>query len=88
MTPLSDQQRLFLIESDQLYRAWREVAQQVRQYRFGMRWSRSGGREYLIRLTDRKGYGKSLGPRSPATEQIYQAFVEGRDRAKERYRGL
>ncbi len=38
MKPLSNQQRLFLVESDQLYRAWREVQWRHIEYRYGMRW--------------------------------------------------
>src|ERR1700688_4568610 len=84
MTPLSDQQRLFLIESDQVYRAWEAAARQKGQYRYGMKWLKSGGKEYLIRLSDARGNGRSMGPRSPQTETAYAAFTDGKARAAER----
>jgi hypothetical protein len=88
MKPLSDQQRLFLVESDQLYRAWREVQWRHFEYRYGMRWKKVSGRDYLIRLHDAEGRGKSLGPRSEKTEAIYLEFQKGRQLAQERFDGL
>ena len=88
MKPLSDQQRLFLVESDQLYRAWREVQWRHIEYRYGMRWKKVAGRDYLIRLHDAEGRGKSLGPRSEKTEEIYLEFQQGRQLAQERFDGL
>ena len=88
MYPLSEQQRLFLVESSQVYAAWSEARDQVQNHRYGMKWLKSKGHEYLVRLTDAKGNGKSLGPRSPETESIYHAFVEGKARSKDRYERL
>lgn len=88
MRPLSDQQRLFLVESDQLYRAWREVMWHQAEYRYGMSWKHISGREYLVKRTSASGNGKSLGPRSKETEQLYQRFQEGRATAQDRYAGL
>jgi len=88
MKPLSDQQRLFLVESDQLYRAWREVQWRHIEYRYGMRWKKVAGRDYLIRLHDAEGRGKSLGPRSEKTEAIYLEFQKGRQLAQERFDGF
>ena len=88
MKPLSDQQRLFLIESDQLYRAWREVLWRHMEYRYGMRWKRVSGKDYLIRLHDAEGRGRSLGPRSAATENIYSEFQQGKQAAQARYEGI
>jgi hypothetical protein len=88
MVPLTDQQRLFLVESDQVYRAWEVAIRQHEQYRYGMRWLRSGGREYLMRVTDARGNGRSLGARSPETEATYAAFQAGKERSHERVTGL
>jgi hypothetical protein len=88
MRPLSDQQRLFLVESDQLYRAWREVEWRHMEYRFGMRWKKVSGKEYLIRLIDGEGRGRSLGPRSEKTESIYLDFQQGRQAAQEKHEGM
>lgn len=84
MKPLSDQQRLFMVDSIQLYEAWQAAAMQVRSHRYGMKWLKSGNGEYLVRLTDAKGNGKSLGVRSPETEALYEKFNEGKARAEAR----
>ena len=61
MKLLSDQQRLYLIESEQLYRAWREVVWRQQEYKYGMRWKSVNGRDYLIRFSNARGDGRSLG---------------------------
>jgi len=45
MKPLSDQQRLFPVESDQLYREWRELVWRRQGYKYGMRWINVNGGE-------------------------------------------
>ena len=88
MFPLSDQQRLFLVESTQLYHAWREANDQSQQHKYGLRWLTSQGKDYLVRLSDAKGNGKSLGPRTLETEAIYAAFIVSKARAKTRLAAL
>ena len=88
MKPLSDQQRLFLVESDQIYRAWREVLWRYRDYKYGMRWKNVNGKDYLLRLTSASGNSRSLGPRAPETEQIFQQFQDGKTLAEEKYQSL
>lgn len=88
MTPLGEQQRLFLVESTQMYSPWVQARQHLDSYKYGMKWVTSKGKEYLYRVHDAVGNAKSLGPRSPETESIYQSFMDGRLRAKERASGL
>ena len=88
MKPLSDQQRLFLVESDQTYRAWREILWRHRDYKYGMRWKNVNGKDYLLRLTSASGNSKSLGPRAPETEQIFEQFQNGKALAEEKYQSL
>jgi hypothetical protein len=88
MRPLQDQQRLFLVESEQLYKAWREVLWRHHDYKYGMRWKKIKDKEYLIRLTNARGDGRSLGVRSPETEAVYAQFTEGKQLAYEKYHGL
>ncbi|MFZ4539767.1 GSU2403 family nucleotidyltransferase fold protein [Propionivibrio sp.] len=88
MTPLSEQQRLFLVESTQIYAPWVQARQHLASYKYGMKWVTSKEREYLYRVHDAVGNAKSLGPRSPETESVYQSFIDGRLRAKERASGL
>ena len=88
MKLLSDQQRLYLIESEQLYRAWREVVWRQQEYKYGMRWKSVNGRDYLIRFSNARGDGRSLGAKSSETEKIYEQFNEGKKLANEKYLGL
>jgi hypothetical protein len=88
MSPLSNDQRKYLIDSSQIYESYIEARRHADTYRHGMTWKQAGGREYLFRLSGRTGHGKSLGPRSPETERILQEFREGKARAQERLDGL
>src|SRR5690606_19485056 len=65
-----------------------DALQSAKQYRYGMKWLKKGEREYLIRLHDRQGNGRSLGPRAEETERIYTEYRAARERAKARYNGL
>jgi hypothetical protein len=88
MIPLNDQQRLFLVESTQLYAPWVQARQQLASYKYGMRWKTSKGKEYLYRITDASGNARSLGARSPETEKVLASFMDGWARAKDRFDGL
>ena len=84
MQPLSNQQRLHLVNTQQLYENYIAASRHARSHAYGMRWKAVRGVEYLFRERDRRGNGKLLGRRSPETEQILAAFQEGKARAKER----
>lgn len=84
MMPLSEQQALQHVDSEQIYMAWVASRKHVIAHKYGRRWVRSGGKDYLLRLTDAKGNGRSLGARSPKTESIYAEFQAGKTRAAER----
>lgn len=49
---------------------------------YNMVWKRSGAREYLYRVHDRKGNGASLGRRSSETEDIHRRFLGERAAAQ------
>ena len=53
-----------------------------------MGWKSVGGREYLIKVLNRRGGTRSLGPRTVETEALYADFVAGKARAKEREASL
>lgn len=80
----SDNQRRIFIDAVQLYEVFIDAFRESRSYRGGMHWKKSKGKDYLFRSTDRLGYGKSLGPRSPETEKILDDFRSGKQRSKER----
>jgi len=85
---LDDVQRLNLIESDQLYRAWYEARTALEPYRYAMRWVKRGEKRYLVRFVDARGNGRSQGPESEVTHALLARFEEGRARARMRYDGL
>lgn len=84
MKPLSNQQRLHLVNSEQLYENYRAALRHAAAHRYGMRWKTVRGVEYLFRDHDAHGNGKSLGPRSAETEATLAAFLQGREAANER----
>ena len=71
---MTDNQRRVFIDTAQLYEAFMDTYKKSGSYAGGMHWKKSKGREYLFRSTDRHGYGKSLGLRSPQTERIIDEF--------------
>lgn len=80
----SDNQRRVFIDTAQVYDAFIQARDKSRTYAGGMHWKRAKGRQYLFRTRDRYGNGKSLGPRSPETEQIFARFHADKQAAKER----
>jgi hypothetical protein len=85
---LSDNQSRVLVDSKQTYEAYRQTAIASRSFTGGIQWKAVGDREYLVRITNRTGGNKSLGPRSPDTEKTYQEFTEGKRRVQDRLRQL
>ena len=84
MKSLSNQQRLHLVNSEQLYDNYRVALRHAAAHRYGMRWKTVRGVEYLFRDRDARGNGRSLGPRGAETEAILAAFLLGREAANER----
>lgn len=85
MRPLSNQQRLHLINTGQLYENYVAAARSARSHAYGLRWKTVRGVEYLFRERDRRGNGKLLGRRSSETERILAAFQHDKARAQERW---
>lgn len=88
MTPLTNQQRLHLVNTEQLHENYRAARTHARSYAYGMRWKRIRDVDYLFRGADRFGRGKLLGRRSPETEQTLQAFLQGKASADERVHAI
>jgi hypothetical protein len=86
MKPLSNQQRLHQVNTEQLFENYRAALSHAASYQYGMRWKTVRTAEYLFRDKDRHGNGKSLGPRSTDTEAVLAAFTAGRAVAQERLR--
>lgn len=86
MKRLSNQQRLHQVNTQQLFENYRSALGHATSYTYGMRWKTVRHTEYLFRDRDRRGNGKSLGPRSAETEELLATFSAGRGVAQERLR--
>jgi hypothetical protein len=87
LKPLSGEQRRQLIDTQQVYEAWR-IANEESNRRFAgsMRWGERNGTEYLLRKIGKTE--TSLGARSKETEATYEAFLRGRADNTSRLTGL
>jgi hypothetical protein len=84
---LNNSARRNLIDVQQRFEVLR-AAQTALRHRFPgyMSWKARGSREYLYRRHRR--VEKCLGPRSPETEQTYEAFTAGKAQVEHRAKGL
>lgn len=85
---LSQNQLRVSVDLRQTYGAYREARRNADRYAGGLGWKSVGGREYLIKVLNRRGGTRSLGPRTAETEALYADFVAGKARAKEREASL
>lgn len=86
---LSSLQSRQQIDISQTYQSWRQFNAHYRaSYAGGMGWKTINGKQYLYRVTNRTGGGRSLGPRTPVTEEIYLQFHDAKERAKARLKEL
>lgn len=85
---LSPNQIRLSVDLRQTYEAYREARRAAGRYAGGMSWKTVGGRDYLIKIVNRAGGTKSLGPRSSETEALFREFVTGKERVKEREAAL
>lgn len=75
------------IDARSAFSAWEDAVRNAAEVRGGMYWKRQGSGEYLIR-TSTTNSQKSLGPRSPDTETIYDKFVARKTEAEARLADL
>lgn len=85
---LSSDQLRTVIDAQQLFEAWSDALERLHTLRGGMHWKTVADKQYLFRTRDRRGNGKSLGPRSPETEKILETFRRDKAQARERETGL
>lgn len=74
MIPFSEEQLRTLVNLGQVYEHWIRTARARRQLPYGMHWKTVSGREYLYETSDRKGNGRSLGPRAAETEEQFRHY--------------
>ncbi|MEY4592922.1 MAG: hypothetical protein RIR18_1817 [Pseudomonadota bacterium] len=85
MKSLSNQHRLNLVNTEQLFENFQAAQEHTIAHAYGMRWKTIRGTEYLFRDRDCRGYGRTLGKRSPETEAVLTAFKQGKIAADERF---
>lgn len=85
---LSANQLRVLTDARQTWDAYREAKHVLSRYAGGMTWKTVGGREYLVKVLNRRGANRSLGPRSAQTESVFQEWSAGKMRAAERETSL
>ena len=83
---LSSEQRRIAVDATQLYEQLLDLQTERQGLRGGLYWKTVAGHSYLIRITDRHGGNRSLGPRSPQTEEAYREFTETKRDLDERIR--
>lgn len=85
-TELDNAQAKTVIDSEQVFSAWRDAQQEAHSVRGGMHWKTISGREYLYRTIGKKY--KSLGPRDEKTETLLHDFIQRKARADEKLKLL
>lgn len=81
---LSTDQLRTVVDTQQLFEAWCHALARAETFRGGMHWKTAGGKQYLFRTRDRRGYGTSMGLRTPETERTLDHFKRAKTEAKER----
>ena len=85
---LTENQSRVYIDTTQVFEAYRAARKQSRSYRGGMTWKTVKGKKYLVRVLNRAGAQKSIGPYSGETELIFKQFTEGKSASEDRLQGL
>jgi hypothetical protein len=74
--PFTDEETRVLVNLEQQYEVWIEAERALQALPYNVRWKTVSDKDYLYELLDRTGNGKSLGPRSPKTEEILEKYLE------------
>jgi hypothetical protein len=85
---LSSESRRVYVDMQQIYEQSLDASEKLAKYSGSMVWKKSNGKEYLYRIRNRRGHGKSLGPRSEKTESIHAQFISEKKDAEERQQAL
>lgn len=85
--PLSDNAARQAIDSSVVFSEFCRTKAEASKYVGGMYWKTQGLYEYLVK-TSGGNRQKRIGPRSPETEQVYEAFISGRAEIKARLADL
>jgi hypothetical protein len=83
ITRLDDEAAQQHVDAVTCLAAWEDARADAVAHAGGMVWKHVKGRDYLVR-TSRDGAQKSLGPRSDATERLFESFFPARHLARAR----
>ena len=86
--PFSDEQSRLLVNLRQRYEAWMAAERNLAGLPYDLRRKRINGNDYLYRIFDRGGNGKSLGPLTPDLEARFAAYHATKDALQDRIKGL
>lgn len=86
--PFSDEQSRLLVNLRQRYETWIAAERELAALPYDLRRKTVAGREYLYRIADRSGNGRSLGPMSPELEEQFARYRTHKQALKERIRTL
>lgn len=85
--PISDNAARQAIDSSTIFEEWRRVEREASAYAGGMYFKREGRYEYLVK-TSTDNRQQRIGPRSAATEAIFEEFVAHKNVAEARRKSL
>ncbi|MGA9725149.1 MAG: GSU2403 family nucleotidyltransferase fold protein [Candidatus Binatus sp.] len=85
---LTAEQRRIAVDTAQLYEHLLDLHAQQRAFRGGLYWKTVGGRDYLVRTIGTHRGNRSLGPRSPETEEAFREFTETKRDLDERIKSI
>lgn len=88
LKPFSDEQSRLLVNLRQRYETWISAERDLAGLPYDLRRKSVGGREYLYRITDRSGNGKSLGPMDADLEAQLANYRAAKEGLKTRIRTL
>lgn len=83
--PLTDNQIRVINDSALVYESYLNALRELQKHPGWMFFKPKAGREYLFHALDRKGNGKSMGRRSPETEELMDNFRVAKESAEERF---
>lgn len=86
--PFSDEQSRLLVNLRQRYEVWIDAERALATLPYDLRRKTVGEREYLYRIFNRGGNGRSLGAMTPELEARFLAYRAEKEALKERIKGL
>jgi hypothetical protein len=84
LRPFSDEETRLIVNLEQQYEVWIEAERALAALPYNLKWKTVQAKEYLYGIIDRAGNGKSLGPRSPETENVFQQYQADKEAALNR----